>query len=318
MGFESMSVAELRDELVRISDLTREEVDNIKGKANIVYELTQRGYTPKDDDVEIETIMEEVEFPDARTHGPENTDKQEPFKVTMDQGHPSWTQYVLEQFAEDELFEFNGTKYPSVAGLRRVAEILLGDITFSGAVDVRITHPTESAPLGCCSVLYELQILWKLGMPDYIDLSDSLPVKTFRGLAGANQSNTDNEYAIYPEAIAEVRAEGRALRKALGLKNVVAREEITTKKIEDIIPSKTSDWNPEEPIGSNQKAAILAKCGQFDIDIMKFINSGTKQYASIDEVSKETAAKMIKELSAYQQNNETSKEIPESIKVSAK
>lgn len=316
-----MSVAELRNELVRISDLTREEVDGIKGKANIVYELTQRGYTPKDMEIEfdplVETVAEEqsLGFTEDTTTVPENEIQSTP-KVVMDQGHPEWTQYVLEQFAEDELFEVNGTKYPSVAGLRRVAEILLGDITFSGAVDVKTTHPTEFSPLGCCSVLYEIRFLWKLGMPDYIDLTDSLVTKTFRGLAGASQTNTDNEYAIYPEAIAEVRAEGRALRKALGLKNVVAREEITTKKIEDIIPSKTSDWNPEEPIGNNQKATILAKCGQHGIDVMKFINSGTKQYDSIDSVSKETAAKMIKELTNYSITTEHSKEIPESVKVS--
>ena len=315
MGFESKTVAELREKLVELGVYTEEQVNEIKGKANLVYELTKVGYTPEEENNELIPTSDEIEYEEVDVAGLGCEQEQEDDdENVMEPTDPRWTDYVLEHFTKDELFEVNGKKYPSVAGLRRVSELLMGDFLFSGPVTYNTTHPTPEFPLGSCSVLYEIQVYWKLNMPEYID-KGNFEVKTFRGLAGANASNTDDIFSIYPEAIAETRAEGRALRKLLGLQNIVSYEEITTKNVDEIVKKvKTTEWDGSEKINANQKAAIIAQCEKYGIDLMKFINHGTKQYNSIDEVTKETAAAMIREISRYGQTNDEGKEIPESIK----
>ena len=41
------------------------------------------------------------------------------------------------------------------------------------------------------------------------------------------------------------------------------------------------------------------KCKKLNIDVMRFVNSGTKQYKSIYEVTRDTAAKMIKKIGSF-------------------
>lgn len=327
MGFEKYSVAELRQMLVDNGVKTEEEAAELKGKSNLVYELKLAKIEPsEDEDAEVIDNFESVEYvqhvPNDDTDeipsqigGVESTEE---LQVEILPSHPEWKEYVLSQFNDNEALEVNGEKYPTLPGLRRVAELLLGDIVLSGVVDHKTTHPDPNSPLGACSVVYEIQIMWKLGMPDYLDLNSQFPIKTFRGMAGANQNNIDGDFGLYPEAIAETRAEARALRKALSL-SVVAYDELCNKKVETVLAEKApqkeviSDWNPEDMINDTQKTAINFKCDQLGIDVNKFINIGQKQYASLDNVSKGTAAAMIKELSSYGQNNPGSKEIPANI-----
>jgi len=312
MSFASMSVNELREELVKYG-FSKEEADNIKGKSNLVYELQKAGYKSEtsetSDAIETFTIDEQ---PTEKLELVNNISEKE--EKNINPQHPEWTNYVMQHFAEDELFMFGNNKYPSVAGLRRVAELLLGDILYSKPVECIITHPKENLPFGSASVRYEICFLWKLGMPDYIQINEDFPQKVFGGMGGANDKNTDDNFCIYPEQIAETRAEGRALRKALGLKNIIAIEEITKKDINDIMSqSKTSEWEPSDKINSNQKAAIETLCARYEIDVNKFINSGVNSYNSINDITKDVAAKMIQELSRYQ-NSEVEKPIPDKVK----
>lgn len=313
MGFEKCSVQQLRDMLVENNLKTEEEAGAIKGKANLVYELIQAGIAPPEETEVIEQYIQHVDKDENIVEELVQTLTEESDDRQIMPTDPEWKEYVLSHFNDSEVFEVNKQRYPSLAGLRRVTELLVGDIVFSGPVDHRTTHPTPELPLGACTVVYEIQLLWKLGMPEY--LTDALPQKTFRGMAGAHQNNVDDDFALYPEAIAETRAEARALRKALSL-SVVSYDEITTKKVADIVVKqevKNPDWNPEDMINDTQKTAIMMKCEQGNIDVTKFINSGAKQYESIDQITKGTAAAMIKTLSAYLQDGETSKSIPAAI-----
>jgi hypothetical protein len=59
MSFASMSVNELREELVKYG-FSKEEADNIKGKSNLVYELQKAGYKSEQlDSIEIFAIDEQ-------------------------------------------------------------------------------------------------------------------------------------------------------------------------------------------------------------------------------------------------------------------
>lgn len=135
-----------------------------------------------------------------------------------------WHEYVMSQFHESEL----DRGYPKVEGMRRLAEILLGEILFSGAIDCKSSMPSEGNDPGRSVVNYEIQILWKNGVEPYVYTAPGITpytTRAFRGLASCYPGNVKgNVFVIFPESIAETRAEARALRKALGLKVVAAEE----------------------------------------------------------------------------------------------
>ena len=120
---------------------------------------------------------------------------------------PGWAQYVLGQFADDELDEQN----PRVEGLRRVAELLLGEIVEEECDLIQCPDPANGMR---ASVKARITFL-----------KDGL-TKAFTGLADAGPDNCTDEFGRFPVAMAETRAKGRAFRAALRLRRVVAAEEV--------------------------------------------------------------------------------------------
>lgn len=189
---------------------------------------------------------------------------------------PTWSDYVMKQFTEDELFK----GYPRVDGLRRVTDLLLGPI-YDSTVKV-ITSPTKDDFRA--TVVCEVLIQFRADDPDKL--------RRFSDVADVFPGNTDDAFLIHPTAIAATRAEGRALRKALKLKNVVSAEELTDKTLED------AGLNGR--ITESQIVAINAICNRSDINVIKFINSGKNTYEDIKHVPFAVAQSMIKALSQYQ------------------
>lgn len=333
-GFEKYSVAELRDALVN-NGWTEEQAAGVTGKQNLVAQIIAvaggveeagrllEGTLDPYDDVEVEDDiinMDEVEF-EEEVDSTIPTDKD---YTNVSYDSPEWSNFVMEHFNDDELTDGN----PTVPGLRRVASKLLGDIVVSGPVSVQTHFPDNPMEVGRACVTYEVQIAWAFGLTSFVD--ERLPVRVFRAVAGSYLGNTDDDYAIYPEAIAETRAEGRALRKALGLKSVVCDEELTSKSAADSVNSHKSvfdesarEWSADQPIEPSQAAIIDLKCKALDISVEKFINlayyegrSATKAYESINDVPRGMAGHMVKQLTKYQSNTgdkSESSNIPEVI-----
>ena len=225
-----------------------------------------------------------------------------------------WQDYVLSKF--DKKTEMVDGKYPSVNGLRRVVELLLGEIVSAGPIDTKVT--LEANSLSKAVVTYEINILWRLG--PYVDIEEP-QCRTFRAIASSCPLNTDDMYAVFPEAIAETRAEGRALRRALRLA-VVCADEITRKDTAEIVRQKSEkttegDWQENSIITDNQINTIKLLCSRLNIDVDKFINSGSKQYGDILEIPRQTAANMIKRLSQYQSTGSDSVAIPKELLIGA-
>ena len=173
-----------------------------------------------------------------------------------------WNDYVMSHFDESELINGN----PICAGLRRVAELLLGSILESGPHEV---YPaTDPNGPGRATVIYRVVFDWM----------NSGQIKVFSEVADVWHGNTDDLFCAHPVATASTRAEGRALRKALKLRKLAA-EELSKKDIISIVqqtvPSKPTDgdWNPEEKISVQQISFVDNKCRQLDINVMSFINS---------------------------------------------
>lgn len=115
-----------------------------------------------------------------------------------------WTQYVMGLFMDDELEGQN----PRLEGLRRVAELLLGEV-----IEERselVSAPTMENSERACS---KASIVFADG-------------RVYEALADACPSNCTKDFAIYPVAMSDTRAKGRAYRAALRLKRVVSAEEI--------------------------------------------------------------------------------------------
>lgn len=121
---------------------------------------------------------------------------------------PEWNDYVLSQFVDEELYNEN----PTVDGLRRVTELLCGEIIHS-ATQIVQTPDENNGRRATAVVTVVIHPRYSGGMP-----------RTYSGSADAFPGNLQDLVADNPVAMAETRAEGRALRRALRLRNVVAEE----------------------------------------------------------------------------------------------
>lgn len=264
--------------------LDKYEIDasRIKIKAELV-ELLQEAeskefsvddFEPTEDEPVINDVIEDVRL-------------SEDIRPSM--SHSEWSNYVMKQFEKDELLKGN----PTVNGLRRVAELLLGPVVRSVGKVVQCPNPDNE---GRAVVEYEVTFLWtdddEVGQPHE---------RTFGDAADVYVGNTDDEYARYPTATACTRAEARALRKALKLQ-AVAAEELTNKPVAEA----NFDF-----ISTTQKVLIKKLCRDLDINIHKFINFGELDYDDINEISHAKAVAMITHLNSLQQDVE---KVPNNLK----
>jgi hypothetical protein len=239
----------------------------------------------------IESIFEEVVL-----SSPSNTNTSVKDVVMSDVPSmlsPEWHDYAMTLFIESEMVD----GHPLVAGLRRVAELVLGPIMFSG--------PTQVFPVqredhhGRATVIFSVE--FANGMR-YAEVADSW------------EGNTDDMFCAFAVAIASTRAEARALRKSLKIKGVAAEEltkKDTAKIVRDISNTKNAsegEYDDQSRMSDAQYNFIDVKCKQLNID-------GEKLFArfSVDsgkKVSKKIASEIIDSLNDYQRDKSS---IPQDI-----
>lgn len=202
---------------------------------------------------------------------------------------PEWSDYVLEQFEPDEMMDGN----PTVPGLRRVAQLLIGEISrvqftvFERAVERVGSRYVAWAVVGC-------EITFERGNGP----------KLIGDLASVTPDNTDPEFARYAVETASTRAEGRVLRKALNLRRVIAAEEAT------LVPIGF-ETESDGMISKQQINHIDTLCQRNNINVISYINSGQVQYKSVRDITEEKAVSMIRYLSELQRKQDT---IPEALR----
>ncbi len=214
-------------------------------------------------------------------------------------GSDEWDDFVMSKFKRGEVFSMpNGKPTVSCAGLRRVAEELLGDIIVSRPSQVFPAMDTDGP--GRATVVFEVTIDW----------FNSGRMRTFSDVADVWHGNTDDLFCAHPVATASTRAEGRALRKALRIK-CLAAEELAKKDVASIVRmsvetakksqvSEEGDWDIDARISGVQINFIDTKCKQIDIDVQAFLNMGKDPIEDISKVSKQKALKMIEHLNTIQ------------------
>ena len=281
-NYSNMTVSELR-EILTGHGVPNTVTDILKKKELIKLhkEVTVLDEVNLDEDFE---VIEEEAF--EKTYE-SNIDPDAP-----DYNSTEWSDYVMTKFDKSELIDGN----PICAGLRRVAELMLGTIIESGPEQV--FPSTDPSKPGRATVLYKVVFDWM----------NTGYIKTYKEVADVWHGNTDDLFCAHPVATASTRAEGRALRKALKIR-ALAAEELAKKDIVGIVQATTADWNPEDTISNQQVTFINNKCKQLDIDVRKFVNMGSTRYESINDVTRNTAQKMLRQLNDYQQKGS----IPEQI-----
>ena len=153
-----------------------------------------------------------------------------------------WTQYALSLFQDDEM----DGEHPRLEGLRRVAELLLGEV-----VEERcelISAPTMENGERACS---KASIVFSDG-------------RIFEALADASPNNCQKDFAMFPVAMSDTRAKGRAYRSALRLKRVVSAEEVCGSVNEEIDVNKN--------IQTGQITAIRLLSDRSNISIKKLLD----------------------------------------------
>lgn len=242
------------------------------------------------------TIATENLFDDVELSTPSNTKVGTKDVIQTDMPSmlsPEWHDYAMTLFQPSEMVD----GHPLVAGLRRVAELVLGPIVFSG--------PTQVFPVqrddhhGRATVIFTVEFACGV---KYAEVADSW------------EGNTDDMFCAFAVAIASTRAEARALRKALKIKGVAAEEltkKDTAKIVREISTTKTSsegEYNENDRMSDAQYNFIDIKCKQLNIDGTKLfslfnVDSGKK-------ISKKVASEIIDKLNDFQRDKSS---IPEDL-----
>jgi len=204
-----------------------------------------------------------------------------------------WTDHVLSLLTDDEKIMGN----PTTDGLRRIFEKAL-NCTITEATSEIVQTPSidnEKRATATHKITYIIN-----------DEPSDSPTK-YRAISGSADvywGNCDKIYRNHPVAVAETRAEGRALRRALRLRKVVAAEELA-KEIED-----HPDHDTVNKITNNQINFMDVLAKRMDINITKLIEKLAPATKNVYNIEYENAVNIVQNLTTFQQSNN----IPEELK----
>ena len=200
-----------------------------------------------------------------------------------------WTDYVLSLLSDDEKIADN----PTTDGLRRVFEIALDCCVTEAKTEVVQTPEPNNEKRA--TVVHTISYILK----NLDSEEDNLKYRSVSGAADVYWGNCDKIYRNHPVAVAETRAEGRALRRALKLRKVVAAEEIA-KDIDD-----HPDAESVNKITNNQINFIDTLSNRLNINVIKLLEHNNLDTKNVYGLSHDDAVGIIRVLSGYQQNMQT-------------
>jgi hypothetical protein len=198
-----------------------------------------------------------------------------------------WNDHVLGLLSEDEKIDGN----PTTDGLRRIFEIAL-DCTVVESVSQVVQSPDPNNEKRA-TVVHTIGYILNSQGSDRVNLNVK---KVVSGAADVYWGNCDKIYRNHPVAVAETRAEGRALRRGLKLRKVVAAEELA-KNIEDDPTGDNVDKISDQQINFID---VLAK--RSNINIVELLLDFSIDPSNIKNISHDAGVSIIRELSKHQQN----------------
>lgn len=205
--------------------------------------------------------------------------------IGIEYGSKEWNSYIIGMLDESEHID----GYPKVNGLARLVNIL-GDVISSKATQVIVSQGDSKS----VTINYELAIEWKLNTPiGFGNLGYTPQLRVFGGCADCTE-DPNNTFLKHPAAIAETKAYGRALRKALGL-TVIAAEEMLSGSSEEVPRAKASSM-----ITVPLQAAIKAKASTLNLDLKEVMAKGGYDQ-ELSSYTMEEGREIFTLLNSYQQ-----------------
>lgn len=197
-----------------------------------------------------------------------------------------WTDHVLSLLQDDEKIGGN----PTTDGLRRIFEQALNCTLIKAESTVAQSPSVDNERRA--TVVHSLTYLHDGNL------------KTVSGAADVYWGNCDKIYRNHPVAVAETRAEGRALRRALKLRKVVAAEELAKD-----IDTEHLEENNIGKINTTQINFFDVFGKRLNINILKLLSKLAIDSKNIYNISYDDAVKTITALSSYQQTNDIPSDI---------
>lgn len=189
-----------------------------------------------------------------------------------------WTDYVLSLLNEDEKIKGN----PTTDGLRRVFEKATNCTIMSSSTNVVQAPSPDNGQRATIVVTLS-----------YKDKNDNL--YKVDGASDAFWGNTDKIFRNHPVAVAETKAEGRALRRALKLRKVVTADEIA-EDVEDI------DGSNADKIEASQISFINNMCLRLNVNAKALLDSMELNSDNIKRIAHKDAVSVVRKLSEYQKD----------------
>lgn len=208
----------------------------------------------------------------------DNADKDRP-----NIGDVKWTEYVLSLMDKNELEE----GMPKVDALRRVAYKLFG--VFSELRTDVIQAPTmENNDRATVSVTIV-----------------TLDGRIVSGAADVYVGNTEKKFAIHPVATAETRAEGRALRKLLGLSKILSAEEL-----DNADPYEAN--GTDNQISASMISGLKIMSDRIGVDLLGVAKAMNYEIVTLEDLTKTQGVQISNKLSKYHTGQE---EVPKELKL---
>jgi hypothetical protein len=217
---------------------------------------------------------------------------EENIATTVTPNDIGWTDYVLSLLEDDEKIVGN----PTTDGLRRIFEKALNCTIIDATSDVVQSPAPDNEKRA--TVVHSLTYV----LNDAAATEDT-KCRSVSGAADVYWGNCDKIYRNHPVAVAETRAEGRALRRGLKLRKVVAAEELA-KDIED-----HPDHDTVTKITNNQLNFIDVIAKRTNINVKKLLDKLVLSTDNIYNISYDDAVNVVKTLTEYQQQNNVSEDI---------
>ena len=279
-GYEDVSVKDIREELISLG-VENEEILS-QSKKPLVQLLLKTKEQESNETLEFDSEVEDILSAVDTSALSESSELIQPAFNSE-----SWSEWVVSQFADDELE--NGA--PTCDGLRRVAEQILGPIE---KVEVIKNDTPNVSNKGNATVVVGVTInpVQLEGHPRY---GYSIYVED---LADANRLNTPEEIFKHPSATAGTRAESRVYRKMLRLRKVLAAEELASNE-----SNLDEGWSPSTPITDQQITVIEMLCKRTNMNVLEFINCGDSKYVCVEQISEQSAQKMLQYLNRIQRKD---------------
>lgn len=195
-----------------------------------------------------------------------------------------WSKYVMEQFDKSELQDGN----PTCDGVRRIFQLLIGPILARDTVVEQV--PTiENGGRSTIKCIVS-----------YIDRLDGYN-KVVSDVADCWKGNTEQPYSSHPTATASTMAEGRALRKGLGLSALLKEEK---SKADPITAQEANiELDSKNGISDAQKTVIrkLVKDQGLSLERTLAYFNGKEVISSpeMDSLSSDEARKLIQETNRF-------------------